>query len=50
MYDEWRLKAECGIPWNHIVVSVVALGHIGEEGPIASPLNIDEVIHWQKIT
>lgn len=48
MFDEWRLKIECGIPWHHVIVGVVALGYAREEGPKMAEINIDEVIHWQK--
>lgn len=48
MYDEWRLKAELGMPWHHIIVSVIALGYPQEQGPSIAETGIDEVIHWNK--
>lgn len=47
-YDEWRIKRALNIPWHQIVVSVMLVGYAQEQGKVPAPVDLDEVVHWNK--
>jgi nitroreductase len=47
-YDEWRIKSALNIPWHHVVVSVMLVGYADKSKKMRSPVDLDEVIHWNK--
>lgn len=47
-YDEWRIKWSLNIPWHQIVVSVMLVGYSQEQGSTLAPVDLDEVVHWNK--
>lgn len=47
-YDEWRMKRALNIPWHQIVVSVMLVGYSQERANTPAPIDLDEVVHWNK--
>ncbi len=47
-YDEWRIKRALNIPWHHIVVSVMLVGYAQDKSKTIAPVDLDEVVHWNK--
>lgn len=45
IYDEWRVKRALDIPWHHVVVSVMAIGHAVDRAPVQALLPIDRYLH-----
>jgi nitroreductase len=48
VYDEWRIKRALGLPWHHIVVSVMVVGHAREQSAKKVELPIEDALHWNK--
>lgn len=48
VYDEWRIKRALGLPWHHVVVAVMVVGHAADQSVKKVRLPIGDVLHWNK--